>query len=427
MSLRDSVISVLAEWDAPDHHQDTLRQAVLGFVLAREDACRRACEPGHITASVAVLDPAGAATLLTLHPRIGRWVQLGGRDLTPVGRLIPVGGYPLSLRALPAPYERFVLISSAGVSDNYLLLVDTSLSGAAAITARVTYRYARGDEYDPALFFGLALAQQGGLRAFASGGGYNLAPPAERDPLKQLHTVDAYRISGSPPTLLREAQLALPRGTTPEQGLQVKTIWVARAISTLYPQITTIGGYRQDPLKWHPNGLAIDVMIPNYHSEEGIELGNEIAGLALANAKLGAVHGLAGVIGGLTGAPHGVCCAALLVPTSSVTIDALRADDAEHPALARYAAAGELLSGTAGIDALLHWLGETVRLLDVPPVGDLGVRPADHRRIAEQAAVGGRIEPLPARRRQRAGPGQWTPRSSRCRQWRWRRRSAASQ
>ncbi|MCB0926619.1 MAG: NUDIX domain-containing protein [Mycolicibacterium insubricum] len=78
MSLRDSVISVLAEWDAPDHHQDTLRQAVLGFVLAREDACRRACEPGHITASVAVLDPAGAATLLTLHPRIGRWVQLGG-------------------------------------------------------------------------------------------------------------------------------------------------------------------------------------------------------------------------------------------------------------------------------------------------------------------------------------------------------------
>ena len=150
----------------------------------------------------------------TLPATPAGWVQLGGRDLTPVGRLIPVGGYPLSLRALPAPYERFVLISSAGVSDNYLLLVDTSLSGAAAITARVTYRYARGDEYDPALFFGLALAQQGGLRAFASGGGYNLAPPAERDPLKQLHTVDAYRISGSPPTLLREAQLALPRGPT---------------------------------------------------------------------------------------------------------------------------------------------------------------------------------------------------------------------
>lgn len=50
--------------------------------------------------------------------------------------------------------------------------------------------------------------------------------------------------------------------------MQVKTIWAARAISAMFPEITTIGGYRQDPLKWHPNGLAIDVMIPNYHSEE---------------------------------------------------------------------------------------------------------------------------------------------------------------
>lgn len=56
-----------------------------------------------------------------------------------------------------------------------------------------------------------------------------------------------------------------------------------------------------------------------------------LGGLALANAKLGAVHGLAGVIGGLTGAPHGVCCAALLVPTSSVTIDALRARRCRAP------------------------------------------------------------------------------------------------
>ena len=34
-----------------------------------------------------------------------------------------------------------------------------------------------------------------------------------------------------------------------------------------------------------PNGLAIDVMIPNHETPEGIELGNQIAGFALANAK----------------------------------------------------------------------------------------------------------------------------------------------
>jgi hypothetical protein len=77
----------------------------------------------------------------------------------------------------------------------------------------------------------------------------------------------------------------LPPGVAPEDRLQIHTIRVARAISVLFPEITTIGGYRQDALKWHPNGLAIDVMIPNPDSPEGIELGNQIAGFALANLK----------------------------------------------------------------------------------------------------------------------------------------------
>jgi hypothetical protein len=89
----------------------------------------------------------------------------------------------------------------------------------------------------------------------------------------------------SAPTVASDFQFDIPAGVTPEQGLQVKTIWMARTISMMFPEITTIGGFRQDPLKWHPNGLAIDVMIPNYHSAEGIALGNQIAGFALANAK----------------------------------------------------------------------------------------------------------------------------------------------
>ncbi|MDT7748651.1 MAG: hypothetical protein QOD96_2313, partial [Pseudonocardiales bacterium] len=49
------------------------------FLAARpEDACLRACEPGHLTASALLLDHDERHVLLTLHPRVGRWIQLGG-------------------------------------------------------------------------------------------------------------------------------------------------------------------------------------------------------------------------------------------------------------------------------------------------------------------------------------------------------------
>lgn len=98
-------------------------------------------------------------------------------------------------------------------------------------------------------------------------------------------------IAASAPVADQMASFVLPVGVAPEQGLQVHTIWVARAVSVMFPEITTIGGARQDALKWHPNGLAIDVVIPNHNTDEGIGLGNQIAGLALANAKRwGVVH-----------------------------------------------------------------------------------------------------------------------------------------
>ena len=92
-------------------------------------------------------------------------------------------------------------------------------------------------------------------------------------------------LAGNAPAMAQDFQMALPAGVAPEQGLQVKTIWAARVIEMLFPEIRTIGGFRQDGLRWHPSGLAIDVMIPNHESPEGIALGNQIAGLALANAK----------------------------------------------------------------------------------------------------------------------------------------------
>lgn len=76
----------------------------------------------------------------------------------------------------------------------------------------------------------------------------------------------------------------LPPGDAPEQGLQIKTLLAARSISADFPQITSMIGVRPDAKPWHPRGLAIDVMIPNPGSAEGIALGDAILDYAMRNA-----------------------------------------------------------------------------------------------------------------------------------------------
>lgn len=110
------------------------------------------------------------------------------------------------------------------------------------------------------------------------------AAPAPGAAAPAIRPAEAELLAASAP-VAQDFRLELPAGLAPEDGLQVKTIWVARAIAVMFPEIKTIGGYRQDPLRWHPDGLAIDVMIPDHGTDEGIALGNQVAGLALANAR----------------------------------------------------------------------------------------------------------------------------------------------
>jgi 8-oxo-dGTP pyrophosphatase MutT (NUDIX family) len=78
MSLHADAVSVLSSWRPASRGQRSLREAFLGFLEGRSDACERSCEPGHITASALVLSATGDEVLLTLHPRVGAWLQLGG-------------------------------------------------------------------------------------------------------------------------------------------------------------------------------------------------------------------------------------------------------------------------------------------------------------------------------------------------------------
>ncbi|HEX4253089.1 MAG TPA: NUDIX hydrolase [Pseudonocardia sp.] len=78
MVSSSSAAATLRDWQPADSGQLALREAFLGFLAVRQDACLRSCEPGHLTASALLLDHEGARVLLTLHPRVGRWIQLGG-------------------------------------------------------------------------------------------------------------------------------------------------------------------------------------------------------------------------------------------------------------------------------------------------------------------------------------------------------------
>ena len=102
---------------------------------------------------------------------------------------------------------------------------------------------------------------------------------------------------------LRVDSRVLPVGRVNEQGLQVRTILAARAISAAFPEIHEMGGVRPDPLPWHPRGLAIDVMIPNPSSAEGIALGDEIVAFVLQNSDRFAMQDA--IWRGMYYTPHG--------------------------------------------------------------------------------------------------------------------------
>jgi alcohol dehydrogenase class IV len=110
-------------------------------------------------------------------------------------------------------------------------------------------------------------------------------------------------------------------------------------------------------------------------------------GLALANAKLGAVHGFAAPLGGMFPVPHGVACARLLAPVAAANVRALRERLPASRALARYEEVARMVTGRA--DALaedgVEWLAALVEELGVPRLGEYGVRAADVGGVVEQA------------------------------------------
>ena len=110
------------------------------------------------------------------------------------------------------------------------------------------------------------------------------------------------------------------------------------------------------------------------HAREDMCLASLCGGLALANAKLGAVHGIAGPFGGSFRAPHGAVCGRLLPFVAAVTISALRERDPGSPAIGRFQEAARIFTDDpkATAEKGAAWLRALCDRLEVPGLSTYG-------------------------------------------------------
>jgi len=121
-------------------------------------------------------------------------------------------------------------------------------------------------------------------------------------------------------------------------------------------------------------------------ARDAMAFASYMSGVALSHAGLGAVHGLAGVIGGMNGAPHGEVCATLLAPTLTVNHRAIqrvggpstRFDEIEGLLTQHFTDQ----TGEDGFQRLGNWVKE----VGVRDITDMGVRSGEFAVIAEMSA-----------------------------------------
>jgi alcohol dehydrogenase class IV len=137
----------------------------------------------------------------------------------------------------------------------------------------------------------------------------------------------------------------------------------------------------------------------NPGARQDMALAALFGGLALANARLGAVHGLAGPLGGMFPIPHGVACARLLPHVVRVNISALRKRSVAGEYLNRFTEVAVLLTGRqgAGDRDAVRWLQETCAALAIPPLRDYGISLSDFPEVIERARQSSSMKgnPLP--------------------------------
>lgn len=180
--------------------------------------------------------------------------------------------------------------------------------------------------------------------------------------------------------------LSMPKGVTASTGLDALTQVVEPFVSHLANPVTD--AFCREGMK-----LASGALRKAYDHGDDLEaredmlLASLFGGIALANAKLGVVHGFAGVIGGMYGIPHGIVCAGLLPYSIETNVRALEEREKDNKALARYKEVAEILTGdeNATIKDGMNWISDLCRHLSIPKFEDFGMKKEDFPVIIEKS------------------------------------------
>jgi alcohol dehydrogenase class IV len=122
-------------------------------------------------------------------------------------------------------------------------------------------------------------------------------------------------------------------------------------------------------------------------AREDMALASLFSGIALANAKLGAVHGFAAAAGGQCRAPHGLVCACLLPHVEEMNVRALRSRSPGSPALKRFEEVARIMTGNpaARADDGIAWLRELCSHMKVPLLREMGIDEGFHPELVSGA------------------------------------------
>ena len=122
-------------------------------------------------------------------------------------------------------------------------------------------------------------------------------------------------------------------------------------------------------------------------SREAMSLASLFGGLALASAKLGAVHGIAGPLGGMFKAAHGAICGRLLPFVTEMNISALQLREPESPALARYREVAQIVTEKPEAEPsdAITWVQNFCSRFKLPPLADYKITEADFPPLIEKA------------------------------------------